>query len=455
MSKIIFKKQLFWMVSLVFISISLVALTVVADPMDDFIAEMEAYKADVENNYPSVIHSQFLYMLDRYFSFAAIDHQAVTVGLAEQAKTDLIRIQNIKLQYQNLRNELSNSPLKIDEFSAKFFALMSEARFLQKRSEVIEKDIQLLATSWLSYCNDNRITNLQQFFDPLANFTPNGNIGFLSGPTIPYSVGVQIGMNENGDVTDFKTQVDDRSGDQKEKEEAATTATAAGVASFCGPWWPVCFIGVFALKSLIDLGRMGEKLAEIAKKEQKQYELRRQIYDIQYNAIVTTSKQSSTETLSACRNNFKADRIWPNNFFKNYRDVMDTVTNDISSYVHVDLIEARQEYYDFLLNQYFPQVTESYLSTVRGYFADQQVLKSYIMQFTKQNTMVDLKKWQTETSTIKKTLQQQQVWNDIILSDSLFREDDNFSFYNEQGNSNSLPNIWHNLGPKILQQVAQ
>lgn len=438
-----------------------------ADEFDDFLAKLEAYRDGLASQYKNVITSQHQLNVNKYFTLSAVDHKSLAIGLHMKAREDLRRVSEIAQKFETLKFELSQHPKRVNELSVQFFALLTEAKRRLAQSDHYQNDLKIIQESWETYCNDARLKKLDRFFKPLANFAPDQNIAFLSAPKSPNGVRVDASFSSNGEMNSFYST--DRPGsdeDENEKWMQAAGIVAVAAAVVCaavsyGALAQTCatvgFFAVMALKFITDIVRFAGDNQKYVDHINKQSTIRQQIYDIQLSAIKALEAESDGFVKKVCEERFVKGEEWPHQKVSDLVKETKATFQEIEGYVLGDLASFKEGHYDYLINSYFPNLVQDYLSSIKTYYVNRPAINDEAKKYLADKVVGDLQSLQQAETRTQKVFWQHQIWTDVIKGDSEFLEDDEFSFLQiKESNSNpQFSNIWLQAGPQVLKRAVQ
>lgn len=445
----------------------LLAFGLKADEFDDFLAKLEAYQNGLAKNYKKVITSQQNYNINKLFALASVDHKALAIGLHIKAREDLKKISEIATEFELLKSQLSQNPGHVNALSVQFFTLLTEAKRRLRNSEDYQRDLLILQESWDSYCNEDRLKYLDRFFKPLAQFSPNQDVGFLSAPKSPNGVSVTASFSGNGDMNSFYTgQRPGASEKENENWQIAAGGVAVAAGAVCayftlGVAAQACatygYFAVMALKLITDVVRFAGDNKKYAERVSKQSAIRQNIYDIQLNAIKELESETDGLVKKSCEERFVAGQTWPIDQVNELITESRQTFKALDDFVHEDLAEIRQDHYSYLLNTYFPGLVDSFLISIKTYYLDREKNNQQAKQYAADKVVVNLKWVKESQSRTEKARWQQELWTDVIKGDAQFLGDNEFSFVEVSSPTGqpTFSNVWKQLGPEVLRRAAQ
>lgn len=438
-----------------------------ADEFDDFLAKLETYRDGLSRQYKSVIKSQHELNVNKYFAITSIDHRSLAIGIHMKAREDFRRVSEIAQKFETLKYELSQYPERVNELSVQFFNLHSEAKRRLILSNHYMDDLRIIQDSWDTYCNEARLNNLDRFFKPLSNFAPDQDIGFLSAPKSPNGIRADASFSMNGEMNSFySTNTPGTTEEENEKwmQAAGIVAVAAGAvcAAFTvGLGAQACatigFFAVMAIKFISDLVRFAGDNEKYAKRVNKQSAIRQQIYDIQINSIRELEVETQELVKKTCEERFVKGETWPIQEVTKLIEETKVTNQSIEDFVHGDLATIKEDHYDYLINSYFPNLVQEFLSSIKTYYIDRPAINEEVKNFLNEKVVDHLKSLNASETYTQKVFWQQKLWTDVIQGDSEFLEDDEFSFVKIMDSTANpqFSNIWLQAGPEVLKRAAQ
>ncbi len=438
-----------------------------ADEFDAFLAKIDEYRNSLRDNYKNVITSQHQLNIEKHFGLAAVDHQSLAIGIHYMARQDLQDISTITQKFEVLKRELSLHPERVNELSIEFFTLLNHAKRKLRFSEDYLKDLQIVQESWNTYCDEERVKELDRFFKPLANFAPNQEVGFLSAPKSPNGIHVSGNFSGDGDLQGFYSH--QRPGTSEKENEnwqiaAGGAAVAAGAvcayftlgvgAQACATY---AYFTVMAVKLITDIVRFAGDNEKMAERVNKQSEIRQSIYNIQLDAIKALEAETDGLVKTACEQRFVKGKKWPTAKVKKLVANSEKTYFELKEYLETDLADIEENHYEYLLSEYFPTLVDDFLGSVKMYYVEREKLNKEAQGYLTSTVIKSLEGVRSSQTKTRRVRFQQEVWSDVIKGDAMFLEDEEFSFVQviDASGHPSFENIWKQVGPEVLKRAVQ
>lgn len=416
--------------------------------MDEVIAQLEAYKASLDQNYFEMIKSHLQYTSTRYYSFKTYDYFGVVLGTLAHAEVDRLRLQELQDEISDYQKEISDHPSKAQlNWSNLFFAQL-EIDNLLRRLQFYQGDLKALKQGWEQRCQGERLQEEISYFDPKKHFNPEGRFAALVSPAGGFSVGVSVSMGSNGTVNGASVYAGN-GGEQEEWEPGADT-TAAVLSSYCGLWAPACFAGYYVLKLMVTYDSREDHLAN---KEERQYRLISQIRSIQLKAIDQLAEEEPEMILNICTSSLQVEPQWSFQDISNLESEIVRTKVQLEIYMRDTLGLAQAELSQFINEIYIPEVESVYLANLESYYDNKKAINAKAREFlTPIATKISARP--LPDASISKILYQHRVWEKVIEGDSQFFELDRNTSLEALGSS-TFENRWEAYGQALLKTVAK
>lgn len=428
----------------------LLPLSVLADKQDEAIAKLEKQLKEFKEGYETFVQDMHSYYTNRHFSFAAIDHYAVAGGIVQQTVREQTEIQKLETQFRSLQIELQNNPTRFNELASQVFTIHAQLSSFELAARLRARDASILKSSWLNYCYPERIQQLQRYYDPLGLFSPDSIIETIPSPEFSFEIRIAATFGTNGELQGLPPFPDS-------DQEFTGSGVATMLAPACGPGAPLCYAGFLAVGFVVDLIVAGKKTGKVVEKQQKIYDLAQAIYRHQVDVLKKVSQVSIENTQKRCEENFQNSVDWQEVALAEHAQRVLALKLEVEQFITNDLEVIKSNAHEYLISTYIPQVLDGYLSLIQSHYSEQEKLSAEILVHVDKTFKDLLTDWQNSKNAQEKMIHQDTLWKEVILTDALYLEEEGFSFYALPTNSEGIlfSNIWQQLGPKIIQEVAK